>query len=289
MIPAAFDYAVPETLDEAVKLLADHGDVAKVLSGGHSLLPLMKLRLARPEIVVDLRKIAELRGIHRDGARLVLGAAATHAEIAASAEVRDACPLLVETAGRIGDPQVRNAGTIGGSVVHADPAADWPAALLALGATVHLRGASGMRTVPAGEFFVGLLQSAAKTGEILTSVTVPVPETPRAAAYLKMAQSASGFALCGVAVQLAPGGGAAASAAIGITGVAETPYRAADAEAALAGGPLDDARIDAAAAKAVPAGARVLSDVHASEAYRRHLASVFVRRALRAARDRARA
>ena len=173
MIPAEFDYAAPETLEEALALLAEHGDGAKILTGGLSLIPLLKLRLARPALVVDLRKIEGLRGIRSAADGLEIGAATTHAEIEGSADVQRVAPLLAETAGTIGDVQVRNAGTIGGSVVHADPAADWPAALIAADAAMVLRGSSGERTVPAEEFFVGLLESAAAPGEILTAIRVP--------------------------------------------------------------------------------------------------------------------
>lgn len=287
MIPAAFDYAVPETLDEALGLLEQHGDEAKVLTGGHSLIPLLRLRLARPSLVVDLRRINGLRDIREVGGELVLGAAATHAEIQASPEVQRLCPLLAETAAEIGDVQVRNAGTLGGSVVHADPAADWPAALLATGATFVLHGPTGERSLPAEEFFVGLLESAAQPGEILTAIRVPANPTGWAGAYRKVAQSASGFALAGAAVQLHLDGDAIASARVGITGVADHAYRAASVEAALTGCALDTGALQEACSTAAE-GVEALADIHASARYRAHLATVLTRRAAEAAAARLR-
>src|SRR5947208_7737399 len=197
MYPAPFDYFRPTSLDEAVQLLAQHGDEAKLLAGGHSLIPAMKLRLAQPKALVDLGRIASLSGIREANGRLVLGAMTTHAEIEASPLVRSKCPLLAEVASHIGDMQVRNKGTIGGSLAHADPAADWPAAVLALDAEIEIAGPGGRRTVKADRFFVELLQTAIGTGEILSEIRVA--PTPRSVAYEKTEQKASGFALCGVA------------------------------------------------------------------------------------------
>ena len=279
MIPAEFDYAAPATLDEALSLLQEHGDEAKILTGGHSLLPLMKLRLARPGMVVDLRKIDSLSAIAVDNGTLRIGAAATHDTIQQSDIVSGHCSMLCECAGEIGDLQVRNAGTIGGSVVHADPAADWPAALLAADASMVLVGPAGERTVAASDFFVGLMESAIAEGEILTAITVPT-QAAQGGAYLKMEQQASGFALCGVAALVEVDGGKVTSARVGITGVATAPYRAAAVEAAIGDG------LEAAAAHAV-GGFTPLDDIHASSAYRSHLAAVFTRRALETAAARA--
>ena len=287
MIPAAFDYAAPETLDEAIALLKSHGDDAKILTGGHSLIPMLKLRLAQPGLVVDLRKIASLREIAVEGSELRIGASATHDAVERSPEVRSACPLLCETAGQIGDLQVRNAGTIGGSVVHADPAADWPAAMLAAGATMELRGPDGERRLAAEDFFTGALESAIQPGEILTAIRVRAVPQGSGAAYQKQAQSASGFAIAGVAVQLALLDTTIASARIGVTGVAATPYRPLAVEKGLTGSSTDEEAVRKAcepAAEEIDA----LSDIHAGAPYRANLARVLCRRAALAAISRAR-
>src|SRR5919204_3161707 len=197
MYPAQFDYFRPTTIDEAVKLLAQHGGEAKVLAGGHSLIPAMKLRLARPKAVVDIGRIANLNYIRTQESRIAIGAMTTHGEIAASALLRERCPLLPETAAHIGDMQVRNKGTIGGSLVHADPAADWPASILALDAQIDLAGPRGQRTLKASAFFVDLLQTAIAPDEIL--IEIRVPTTAKSVAYVKTEQKASGFALAGAA------------------------------------------------------------------------------------------
>lgn len=285
MIPARFDYAAPDTIDEAIELLQRHGEDAKVLTGGHSLVPMMKLRLARPGMVIDLRKIGGLRDIRRANGTLEIGAAATHAQVMDSQDVRDACELLCETAGEIGDVQVRNAGTIGGSVVHADPAADWPAALLACGATMVLRGPGGERAVAAEDFFLGLMESAARPDEILT--TIRVPASNGGGAYRKLAQSASGFALAGVAASVILDGGAIASARVGITGVSDRAYRPQAVETALAGCAPDEQAVADACQNATE-GVEALADVHASARYRENLARVLTRRAVLAAAERAR-
>jgi len=262
VIPAPFDYARPATLDEALALLAKYGDDAKVLAGGHSLLPAMKLRLAQPKMVIDIGRLPELRGICKDGDTIVLGALTTHYAIESSDILKRDCPLTPEVAAAIGDVQVRNRGTIGGSIVHADPAADWPAAILALDAEMEIAGPKGRRTVKAAEFFVDMLQTAVAPGEILTAIRVPT--TGRKVAYEKFAQKASGFAICGIAV---------AEGRVGITGVAAKPYRALAVEKALAAGAAD------AAEKAVD-GVDVLGDIHASAEFRAHLARIHTKRAL---------
>jgi carbon-monoxide dehydrogenase medium subunit len=262
VIPAPFDYARPATLDEALELLATHGDDAKLLAGGHSLLPAMKLRLSQPKMVIDIGRLPDLRGVRRDGERIVIGALTTHYDIESSEVLKRDCPLMPETAATIGDVQVRNRGTIGGSLVHADPAADWPAAILALDAEMEIAGPKGRRTVKAADFFVDMLQTAVGAGEILTSIRLA--PTGRNVAYEKFAQKASGFAICGVAV---------AAGRVAITGVAAKAYRALAVEKALAAG-------DANAAERAVDGVDVLGDIHASAEFRAHLARVHVRRAL---------
>src|SRR5712692_10232125 len=259
MYPANFEYFRPSTVDEAVARLARHGDDAKVLAGGHSLIPAMKLRLARPRVIVDIGRLADLNYIRQADGHIALGAMTTHAEIEASRQLRERCPLLPETASRIGDVQVRNRGTIGGNLAHADPASDWPAAILALDAELEIAGPRGRRTVGAGEFFVDLLETAIRSDEVLCEIRVR--PTPRSVAYVKTEQKASGFALAGVAVVIPDRDG---PVRIGITGVAAKAYRASAVERALAGQRrlTSDLIAKAAAHAADPANA--LGDIHAS-------------------------
>ena len=273
MYAASFDYQRPTTIDEAIALLAKHGDDAKVLAGGHSLIPAMKLRLARPRIVIDIARIANLSDIREVGGRIAIGALTTHRAVETSALLKSKCPLLAETAAVIGDVQVRNKGTIGGSLVHADPAADYPAAILALDAEIEVAGPRGRRTIRAADFFVDLLQTSLAADEILTEVRVSA--TPRTVAYIKTEQKASGFALAGVAVVVGAEG-----IRIGVTGVAATAYRAAAAEQVLAGQSSPSAETIALAAARAADGVDPLSDIHASAEYRAHLARVNTRRAL---------
>jgi carbon-monoxide dehydrogenase medium subunit len=273
MYAASFDYHRPSTVDEAIALLTKHGDDAKVLAGGHSLIPAMKLRLARPTIVIDIARIANLSDIREAGGRITIGALATHRAVETSALLKSKCPLLCETAAVIGDVQVRNKGTIGGSLVHADPAADYPAAILALDAEIEVAGPRGRRTIRAADFFVDLLQTSLAADEILTEVRVSA--TPRTVAYVKTEQKASGFALAGVAVVVGAEG-----VRIGVTGVAATAYRAAAAEQVLAGQSSPSAETIALAAARAADGVDPLSDIHASAEYRAHLARVNTRRAL---------
>jgi carbon-monoxide dehydrogenase medium subunit len=280
MIPAAFDYVRPATLDEALGLLARHGEDAKVLAGGHSLIPAMKLRLAQPKVVVDIGRIGDLRSIGEQDGKIAIGALTTHYEIESSDLLRRSCPLLPEVAGNIGDVQVRNKGTIGGSCVHADPAGDWPAAMLALDAEFEIMGPRGSRTVAAKDFFVDMLTSAVEPGEILKSIYVPV--TVKTAAYVRFTQKASGFAIAGVAVVLDK---ARKHVAVGVTGVAAKAYRAAGVESSLRELELSAAAIAAAAQKAAD-GVEPLSDIHASAEFRAHLARVLTKRALELAASR---
>jgi carbon-monoxide dehydrogenase medium subunit len=283
VIPAAFDYIVPQTLDEALRALADHGEDAKLLAGGHSLLPLMKLRLANPKLLIDLRKIPGLSEVRQENDRIIVGALATHYQIESSELLRKKCPLLAQTAGVIGDVQVRNRGTIGGSLSHADPAADWPAAILALGAELKLRGPKGARSVAAGEFFLGPLSTVVEPTEILTEISVPVFERGCGSAYVTMTQQASGFAIVGVAVWLKVGGqGRCEDIGIGVTGLSDKPFRAHGVEERLRGKKLTSKLIEESAAQ-IATGIDPLADLHASAEFRAHLARVFASRAIQEA------
>ena len=288
MIPHAFDYFAPDTLDDALALLAEHGEGAKLLAGGHSLLPAMKLRLAAPAALIDMRKIRELAYIRDDRDAVAIGALTTHTEVAKSKLLRQRAPLLAEAAAQIGDVQVRNCGTLGGAAAHADPGADYPAALLALEAEFVLTGRSGTRKVAAKDFFVDMLTTALRPLEILTEVHFSADRARTGSAYLKLAQPASGFALVGVAVRLEMAGAAKCrQARVGVTGVAPKAYRALAVEKSLAGQSLDSQRIGAAASKAAQR-VEPLSDLHASARYRAAMAEVFTRRAVTLAFERAR-
>ena len=274
MIAAAFDYYRPSSLADALTLLAGQGDDARALAGGHSLVPAMKLRLAAPRVLVDLSHVPELRGIVEEDGSIVIGAMTTHAELAASPVLAAKCPLFARTAPQIGDVQVRNKGTIGGSLAHADPAADWPPVVLALDAELEIAAANGSRRIPATEFFKDIMQTALRPGELLRAIRVR--SSGSAVAYVKTEQKASGFALCGVA---AVADRTANRVAVAITGVSAIPFRARDVERALQNGPLTPERIADAARSAVT-GAQTMSDIHGSQDYRAHLARVNVRRAI---------
>lgn len=287
MIPAAFEYLAPKSLEEALRILARHGDEAKILAGGHSLLPLMKLRLSAPRYVIDIGRLRGLDQITEQKGRIHIGALATHADILASALLRAKCNLLPKTAYEIGDVQVRNRGTIGGSLAHADPAADYPASILALDAELIAASAKGTRTISAAEFFVELLTTQLRPGEILTEVRVPVFPARTGAAYLKLHQPASGFAVVGAAAMVTLGsGGELERVAVGMTGVGATAHRAAAVERALMGR-RPSPKVLANACRAAAQGVELLSDLHASAEYRREMAAVFARRALERAVARA--
>ncbi len=281
MIPASFGYESPRSLGEALALLASNPE-AKILAGGHSLLPAMKLRLAAPSMLVDLGRIAGLRYIRHAGDSFAIGAMSTHADVESSALLRGSSPLLAETAAAIGDVQVRNCGTVGGSLAHADPAADYPAAILALDAELVVMSNTGERVIPARKFFTGLFTTALKPGEILTEVRVRA--TGGGVAYKKFRHPASGFAVVGVAAAVKVRGGNIESAAVGITGVDSSAYRANNVEKALRGKP---ASAIAAAAQRAADGVSALGDNYASADFRKHLARVYTRRALEAAVARA--
>jgi carbon-monoxide dehydrogenase medium subunit len=282
MIPQQFEYSAPKTLDEALGLLAEG---AKPLAGGMSLIPMMKLRLASPEHLVDLGRIKDLNYIREAGGALHMGATATHHDVESSPLVRGKCPLLAETASNIGDVQVRNMGTIGGSVAHADPAADYPAALQALEAKLVLKGAHAERTVAADEFFVDMFTTALEPGEIVREVIVPIDGDGTGTNYQKVVQPASGFAIVGIAARMRKSGGKITMARIGVTGLSNRAFRATDAEKALEGKTGSAAEIQAAAAL-VPQGIEANADLHASADYRKHLAVIYAAKALTAALSR---
>ncbi len=283
MIPAQFDYVIASTLDEAVKLLAEHPDDAKLLAGGHSLIPAMKLRLAMPQLLIDIGRIKDLAYIREEDGQILIGAMTTHHQLEASTRLAEICPLLPATASQIGDVQVRNKGTIGGSLAHADPAADWPAAMIALKAELVAVGAGGERTISADDFFVDMLTTALEPGEILREIRISASQNGAGQAYLKVPQPASGFAVVGVAVNLTlDQTGACESASISITGVASKAYRASAVESALTGKALDDKTVAEAAGHAAD-GVDINGDLFASSDYRRHLAQVYTRRAIKAA------
>ncbi len=283
MFPQQFDYHRAASVAEAVDLLASLPD-AKLVAGGHSLIPAMKLRAAQPAAVVDIGRIPGLSGIAADGDSLVIGALATHASLADSAAVEDACPMLAEAAAAIGDIQVRNRGTLGGSLAHADPGADYPAAMLALGAEVTAVGREGERTISASDFFVDILTTALSETEVITSVRVP---GAAGGAYLKHRHPASSYAVVGVAARVALDGGQVTSCAIGINGVAGKAVLAEAAAEALGGGPASADRIATAAACVGEAFDEPLGDLYASAEFRIHLAGVYTKRALAVAAGRA--
>src|SRR5258706_16110799 len=236
MFPANFNYVRPKSLAEAVRFLNDHPEDAKVLAGGQSLIPMLKLRLAMLEHLVDIGRLAELKRIEESGDTLRIGSLVRHADIESSALIARACPLLAVTAAEIGDVQVRNRGTIGGSLAHGDPAADFPAAILALEANLSVIGPSGLRTIAAQDFFTDLMTTALQANEILTSIEVPKLASRTGSSYAKMHQQASGFAIVGVASIVAlDGAGKVSRVRIGVTGVTPVPYRALNAEEALLG------------------------------------------------------
>jgi len=277
MIPQEFEYTVPQSLEDALKLL-DGGD-RKALAGGMSLIPLMKLRLASPSEVVDIARLPGLNQITESSGTVHIGATATHHDIETSPVIRAKVPLLAEAASHIGDVQVRNMGTIGGSTAHADPAADYPAALIALEAQFVLKSAKSERTVSAVDFFVDAFTTALESGEILREVIVPIDDARTGTSYQKVAQPASGFAIVGVAARVRQNAGKISFVRIGVTGLSNRAYRASAAEKALEGKSSSPADIQAAAAL-VAQGIDVNSDLHASADYRRHQAIVHAARAI---------
>jgi aerobic carbon-monoxide dehydrogenase medium subunit len=265
MIPAPFDYVAAESPAHALDLLEQHGDDARLLAGGHSLLPMMKLRLAAPSVLIDIGRLSALRGIRLEGGGIVIGAATPHAMVAGSDVVRAEAPLLAHSAAQVGDPQIRHRGTIGGSLAHADPAADLPMALLALGGSVEVLGRNGTRSIAAEDFFTGYFETALEPGELVASVRVP--RSPGVAwGYQKFVRRANDWAIVGAA---------AARGRIALANMGSTPLRARAAERALAGGASPAEAAELAAEDTEPP-----EDVHADRDYRRHLARVLTRRAL---------
>ena len=266
MIPPSFTYARASSVDEALGLAAEHGEDAKYLAGGHSLLPLMKLRFASPAVLIDLGRVEELSYVRDEGTHVAIGALTRHHDVHHSPLLGTDVPLLAYTAGQVGDPQIRHRGTIGGSVAHGDAASDLPASLLALDATFVVRGPSGTRSVPATEFFRGIFETALEPGELLTEIQVPKPAVPARWSFQKFTKRAIDWAIVGVAVQ---------GNAVALVNMGSTPVRAAAVENALASG-ASIADAAALAAEGTSAG----SDIHASKAFREHLARVLVKRAL---------
>jgi aerobic carbon-monoxide dehydrogenase medium subunit len=286
MIAAPFDYKVPKSLDEAVSLLAAHPDDAKILAGGHSLIPAMKLRLAQPQILVDIGRLKDLSYIREEGNRIMIGATTTHYQLESSELLKRICPLLPGCAASIGDVQVRNKGTIGGSLAHSDPAGDWPAAAIALRAELVLAGPDGERTVNADDFFVDLLTTDLRPGEILREIRISKPSGRFGQAYQKVPHPASGFAVVGIGVNLSlKADGSCESASVGVTGVGVKAYRASAVESALVNSNLDDAAVTNASSHACD-GIDPNTDLYASGDYRCHLAKVHTRRAIAAAKGR---
>ena len=287
MFPAQTEYHRPGSVAEAVDLLSGN-EGAKVLAGGHSLIPLMKLRLAAPTVLVDIGRIEALKGIGAAGDGLSIGALTTQASIAGSNLVNEQAPLLAEAAGMVGDPAVRNRGTIGGNVSHSDPASDLPAVLTALGATFNVTGPGGERSIAASDFATGLLENALQEDEILTSVSVPSIPAGAGSAYVKFAHPASRYAVIGVAAIIDVSNGRCSSASVVVGGVETTPTRASSVEAALMGSDLsDEALFRAASAVASDFQGDPMSDIFASAEYRQAMAAVYVRRALGTAVSRA--
>ena len=280
MITSPFAYQRARSVDDAISLLQQHGDGAKLIAGGHSLLPIMKLRLAEPDVLIDIGRLPELQGTRREHGEIAIGALATHHQIATDQEIRSSLPLLADTASRVGDRQVRNRGTIGGALAHADAAADYPAAILALEATIVARGPGGARQIPAREFFLDFLTTALAPDEVLAEIRVPVPADGHGWSYQKLANQASGYAIVGVgAIAVLDGGGAFGDVRVGVTGTAAVAWRAAATEEALRGQEPDPAVV-AAAADMVDDGVEALDDLHGSAEYRRRVTRGLTRRAI---------
>ena len=282
MIPGPFSYHRPATLADAVNLLSTLGDEARPLAGGHSLVPMMKLRLASPEHLIDLHGVASLKGIRRDGDNIVIGAMTTQHELLASEDIGKSLPILHETALLIADPQVRYRGTIGGNVANGDPGNDMPALMMMLGANYRLEGKSGAREVAATEFYQGAYFTALEPGELLTAITVPVPPAGHGFAYEKLKRKVGDYATAAAAVVLTKAGGKVITCQIGLTNVSETPLLAEDAAKAVIGTSLDPATLKkaAAAAEAIMSPA---ADARGPVEYRKHVGGIMVMRALQRA------
>ena len=282
MIPAQFDYVRPSTLDEAIQALADGGEDAKVIAGGQSLMPLLRLRLAYPELLVDVGELAELRGVADTGDALLIGARTTHYDLIHDPLIAAYCGILAQAATTVADPAVRHRGTLGGSLAHGDPAGDLPAVVLALDATLIARGPGGERQIGAGDFFLDYLTTALDAGEVLTGISVPKLGPGWGYRYEKFHRTAQAWATVGVAALARRSDGVLAEARIGLTNMGTVPVRASAAEAAAAGVEASRAALDGAAALAAE-GTEPPADLHGAPDYRRHLARVLTGRALAAA------
>ncbi|MGY1601396.1 FAD binding domain-containing protein [Geodermatophilus sp. SYSU D00815] len=282
MIPAAFDYARPTTVEEALQAIAEGGDDVKVLAGGQSLIPVMRLRLAAPSTVVDLGRVSELRGVRDDGDAIVIGAMTTHSDVVSDPLIAEHAPLIAEATETVADRQVRHRGTFGGALVHADPAGDLPAVALALDAEFVIAGPAGRRTVPARDFFVDYLTTALEEGELLVEVRVPKLQGSWGMRYEKFNRVAQAWSIVAVAAAVRRENGTIAEARIGLTNMGSTPLRATAAEQALAGAAASAEAIAAAADRAAE-GTAPSSDLNAQADYRQHLAKVLTRRAVSAA------
>ncbi len=286
MYPPKFEYYRASSISEALTLLGEHSG-AKVLAGGHSLIPAMNIRLADPGVLIDIGRISALKGISTGNGSVRIGALTTHAMIAASDQTPQA---LSEAAGKIGDPQVRNRGTIGGNIAHADPGSDLPTVLTALGATIHTTSAAGERTLAASEFFTGILETALQEGEIVTAIEVPVPAAGSGSAYVKLRNPASRYAMVGVAATVTLQNGKCTAAGVAVGGLIPSAKRASSVEAALIGKTLNpDVIAEAAEVVQNDLGDDILEDIQAGAEYRKSMAKVFVKRALTAAVERAKA
>lgn len=275
MIPVAFEYKKVGSVEEAIAEISS--GKGQLLAGGHSLLPSMKMRLSQPERLVDISKIPSLKGIKEENGQITISAGTTHHEIEHHELIKKHLPFFAEAAGMIGDLQVRHRGTIGGSLAHADPAADWPASVLASDASIEVRGSNGARTIKATDFFTGIFTTQLEEGEIITAIRIPIPEEGSKMKYLKFPHPASRFAVVGCAVLRYPNG----KTNIAFTGVADTPFRDSETENAISGKELDATTIDTSV-NMVGQGVNILGDNFASEEYRLHLAKVYLKRALRA-------
>jgi carbon-monoxide dehydrogenase medium subunit len=275
MIPVAFEYKKAVTIDEAIAALS--GGESKLLAGGYSLIPSMKLRLNQPSKLVDIANIPSLKGIKEENGQIIINAGTTHHDISNNDIIKNHLPFFIEAAGMIGDVQVRNRGTIGGSLAHADPAADWPALVLATDAVIEVMGSGGTRSIRSTDFFTGLFSTQLHEDEIITAIRIPIPTEGSKMVYLKYSNPASRFAVVGCAVLRFPG----EKTNIAFTGVADAPFRDIEAEQAVSGKPLETVNIEAAV-NAAADKVNILSDNFASQEYRKHVAKVFLKRALEA-------
>lgn len=287
MIPAKFECHTPTSIDDAVSLLGSHGDDASVLAGGHSLLPMMKMRFATPEHLIDLNRIDELRGISRQKGAIVIGSMTTENQLIGSELLAEHCPLLPEAARQIGDPQVRNRGTIGGDICHADPANDQPAVTMAADATYVLRGPNGERDVHSSQFFLGSFSTAKQADEIMTAISIPVPSAKSGSAYVKLKRKTGDWATAAAAVMVELDGDTCSAIRIALTNVGPTALRITAAEESLTGKTIDGSLIDEAANHAMAASDPV-EDLRGDVEYKTAMAGEMTRRAIRLALDRAR-